>query len=45
MHRMSLIAMMLDEDELKQRYGSNFDLNKVIKMTLIHDIAETITGK
>lgn len=41
---MALIAMMLDEDELKQTYGDSFDLNKVIKMTLIHDIAESITG-
>jgi len=44
MHRMSLIAMILDEDELKQTYGATFDLNKVIKMTLIHDMAECITG-
>lgn len=44
MHRMSLIALTLDEDELKSTYGAEFDLNKVIRMTLIHDIAETITG-
>ena len=44
MHRMSLIALTLDEDQLKNDYGPTFDLNKVIRMTLIHDIAETITG-
>ena len=44
MHRMSLIALTLDEDQLKSAYGPEFDLNKVIRMTLIHDIAETITG-
>lgn len=44
MHRMSLIALTLDEDQLKSVYGPEFDLNKVIRMTLIHDIAETITG-
>ena len=36
---------MLDEDKLKKIYGSEFDLNKVMKMTLVHDVAETITGK
>lgn len=44
MYRMSLIALTLDENQLKKDYGSEFDLNKVIKMTLIHDMAETITG-
>lgn len=40
--RLSLLVLLLEND-LKKEY-ENLDINKIIRMTIIHDLGEAITG-